>query len=382
MLGAGGIKAAAKRTAFGDVSNTFNGLRPSKDDTALAEKPSLQLTAKPAPAVQEKKSAAFLRPAQRPLSVSGLKGLLTGNTSNGVPDQHNKVVVEDPRATNDTANVRKVLTKRNTTVFKDSSLETVEEVILPSAPQHMSAIVGASQSQAIVKPVPTLHASAHEVKVMKDPIKASQRPRSSTDAPIAAETTLENAKGSSESNGVGALRSDGIYIDQKGEIRVYQEEPPSIQQKEPNAASQLPEVTEKKLIKTEPNGTNFAQTAAPLQQLPSLLPQHQLPQTRAEPQEYWEEEEEEDNYDGDGYVTARSYRSKGDNTTGGATTILFPHINQQIKREVAAAKQLVDATRTPEEIEDECFDTSMVAEYGDEIFDYMKSLEVSSRPHT
>jgi hypothetical protein len=47
---------------------------------------------------------------------------------------------------------------------------------------------------------------------------------------------------------------------------------------------------------------------------------------------------------------------------------------------LAAAKEIVEATRTAEEIEDECYDTSMVAEYGDEIFDYMKQLEVCKPP--
>ena len=79
-------------------------------------------------------------------------------------------------------------------------------------------------------------------------------------------------------------------------------------------------------------------------------------------------------------MTARSYRSRGESTTGGATTVLFPHANQKVKKELAAAKEIVEATRTAEEIEDECYDTSMVAEYGDEIFDYMRQLEVCKPP--
>lgn len=50
-----------------------------------------------------------------------------------------------------------------------------------------------------------------------------------------------------------------------------------------------------------------------------------------------------------------------------------------MKKEIAAATELVESSRTQEEIEDEAWDTSMVAEYGDEIFAYMRELEVS--PH-
>jgi hypothetical protein len=99
----------------------------------------------------------------------------------------------------------------------------------------------------------------------------------------------------------------------------------------------------------------------------------------SEPEEYWEEEEEEV-YDEQGYTTAHSYRSRGDNTTGGATTVLFPKVTNKVKKELAIAKEIVESSRTLEEIEDEAWDTSMVAEYGDEIFSYMRELEVSFFP--
>ena len=51
-------------------------------------------------------------------------------------------------------------------------------------------------------------------------------------------------------------------------------------------------------------------------------------------------------------------------------------MNQKVKRELAAAKELIESTRTNEDIDDESWDTTMVAEYGEEIFQYMKELEV------
>jgi hypothetical protein len=97
----------------------------------------------------------------------------------------------------------------------------------------------------------------------------------------------------------------------------------------------------------------------------------------SEAEEYWEEEEEEV-YDEQGYTTAHSYRSRGDNTTGGATTVMIPKVSSNVERELAAAKMIVEGSRTREDIEDDAWDTSMVAEYGEEIFGYMRELEVST----
>jgi hypothetical protein len=63
------------------------------------------------------------------------------------------------------------------------------------------------------------------------------------------------------------------------------------------------------------------------------------------------------------------------------TTVLNPADNKKALAEIADAKMHVDSTRTPDDIEDEQWDTSMVAEYGDEIFDYMRDLEARMRPN-
>ncbi|KAL6708633.1 B-type cyclin [Coniothyrium glycines] len=100
-----------------------------------------------------------------------------------------------------------------------------------------------------------------------------------------------------------------------------------------------------------------------------------------EQEEYWDEEEEEEYYDADGYTTARSLRSRGDNTTGGVTLVLAPRITAKTQRELEAARVFVEANRSAEDIEDEQWDTSMVAEYGEEIFEYMHSLEERMKPN-
>ncbi|KAF3009953.1 hypothetical protein E8E13_011163 [Curvularia kusanoi] len=98
-------------------------------------------------------------------------------------------------------------------------------------------------------------------------------------------------------------------------------------------------------------------------------------------EEYWDEEDEEEYYDADGYTTARSLRSRGDNTTGGVTLILAPRVTAKTQRELEAARQFVELHRSPEDVEEEQWDTSMVAEYGEEIFEYMHSLEEKMKPN-
>lgn len=97
--------------------------------------------------------------------------------------------------------------------------------------------------------------------------------------------------------------------------------------------------------------------------------------------EYFDDEEEEEYFDAEGYTTARSFRSKGDNTTGGMTIAFVPRVTLRTERELATAKIYVESTRSEEDIDDEAWDTSMVAEYGEEIFQYMKELEDKMRPN-
>lgn len=120
--------------------------------------------------------------------------------------------------------------------------------------------------------------------------------------------------------------------------------------------------------------TNNAQGSYPASdRAVSVLPSNAV---AAEP--YYEEEDTEYYYD-DGY-TGRSFALHGE-STGGVTTVLAPRVSDKIEQELEAARIHVDATRTPDDIEDELWDTSMVAEYGDEIFGYMKSLEQRMTPN-
>ncbi|KAI0550754.1 hypothetical protein F4679DRAFT_541302 [Xylaria curta] len=93
-------------------------------------------------------------------------------------------------------------------------------------------------------------------------------------------------------------------------------------------------------------------------------------------------DEEEDHYDDRGYTTTHSYRSRGDNTTGGVTTVMFPpRITKKGQTELETARQIVESARTAEEIQEDAWDVSMVAEYGDDIFRYMREQEMNLLPN-
>lgn len=95
----------------------------------------------------------------------------------------------------------------------------------------------------------------------------------------------------------------------------------------------------------------------------------------------WEEEDEQEFYDAEGYTTARSLRSRGDTTGGLTVPVVAPTVNAAVERELEAARVFVEQNRTTEELDDELWDTSMVAEYGEEIFEYMRDIEERMRPN-
>ena len=193
-----------------------------------------------------------------------------------------------------------------------------------------------------------------------------QEPQESALAPSLPQASSEEAP---------VLRSDGIYIDDQGQVRLYEYTDPV----EPVEVVKPIEQQNSSAGETQDHGlrTNLSQLVDA--QLATTKAEQVVRPTlsnASEPEEYWDDEGDE-NYDEEGYVTARSFKSRGDNTTGGATTVLFPKLNQKAKKEIAAAKDLIEGLKTQEELEDEAWDTTMVAEYGEEIFGYMKDLEVT-----
>ncbi|KAK4553930.1 B-type cyclin [Recurvomyces mirabilis] len=132
---------------------------------------------------------------------------------------------------------------------------------------------------------------------------------------------------------------------------------------------------------SEQEYVNFvtAQNVAQMQYQPVLNGHAQYPGIDQLPAEQFYDIDEEEFYE-DGYTTGRSFGFRGE-STGGVTTVLAPKHTEKVQQELDDARAFVDATRTPEDIEDEQWDTSMVAEYGDEIFSYMREMEVRMAPN-
>lgn len=317
----------SKRAAFGDVSNTANLVRANRDDSAAVKNPSKVSEKRPLLA-PERKPAALSQPAQRPMPTSNLKGVLNS--------------VANPKAAEVSAGSRKTFHIRDNAVYRDDL-------------QPLAETKGASKEVSTEV--------AHDNKV-------ANISRPST-APLHRDNLKEEAVSKDDLTDYYCLaeeypvpKSDEIDGKERGskdyenDCKVHGDY--DLHQRYTTA----PDVH-------EPSGT----TKYSRESLALSHSTYDQVQAHSEPEEYWDEDDYENEED-EGYTTARSYRSRGDNTTGAATTVLFPKYNSQVHRELALAKQIVEATRTVEDIEDEYWDTSMVAEYNDEIFEYIRDQEV------
>lgn len=333
MLAVGGLKAAAKRTVFGDVSNTTKTISSAHDDSALTAKAFNGDIVKPT--VVQEKSAALLRPAQRPLNVAAKSAV----NNNSILHFESAVQTKAPLAESRQSQVpslpanKRTLSKRGTTIYKDHDSEQQIQDSAPTAPVHQNL----------------------------GPRHIKSQPQLKQDPPVLRRTQSKHISTEQSEN---TIPSDPAYQD-VAEAHILDS---SIE-----TCESYMRLAYEKRADVGQEGVKLVHDAVDSQsrQLPA-------PPLVSEPEEYWEEEEEEI-YDDQGYTTAHSYRSRGDNTTGGATTVLFPKATNKAKKELAAAKELVESQRSAEDIEDELWDTSMVAEYGDEIFAYMRELEVSLR---
>ncbi|KAL4912270.1 cyclin-like protein [Aspergillus aurantiobrunneus] len=333
----GANKNGPRRAAFGDVSNTSNLVQGNRDDSSLVGKKPSKVLEK-ASLVVEKKPPVLSQPAQRPVSMSGLKGLLS-NATNPKPLEIAKPTVGQQQSTN----TRKTLNKR-ATVFKDHLEPLTENKALTSKEPNLESKEGNNKG--------------YTEAVQQDDVKeATNSNEISESRPSKLEASWTKSEDDEEEKDTQELEDDDCKVQaglkQDDELRGL------------HAAA---DSHEPKPISKASRKTTTVRTS-----------QDYLPH-QSEPEEYWDDEDDENEED-DGYITARSYRSRSENTTGGATTLLFPRYNQQVKRELAVAKQIVEATRTVEDIEDDYCDTSMVAEYSEEIFEYMREQEIKMLPN-
>ncbi|OAT06528.1 G2/mitotic-specific cyclin cdc13 [Blastomyces gilchristii SLH14081] len=357
----GGVKNAVKRTAFGDLSNTANTTRPTRDDPAVPSKGLSTVTEKP---------TALSRPAQRPLSVAGAKLAQVSASNFNVnvigPNTNHSALDKLP------GNPRKAITKRNT-VFKDTALPSAVESEPITSQTHKTS------APAVNNKGPVDHVAQRSATIASNNTAVNDKPVNAAQANNPMKKDLQHSSVSISSEEPAALRSDGVYIKENGEVKSYSHhEKGHIMHEKPMPSSNAQPVLTSDVEVVSTKHVTEHRAIVSENSDPSRL-KHDHVHLASEPEEYWDDEDD-DNYEEDGYVTARSHRSR-DNTTGGATVLLMPKVTQKVQRELSIAKEIVEATRTPEDIEDEAWDTSMVAEYGDEIFQYMRELEMRLLPN-
>jgi G2/mitotic-specific cyclin 3/4 len=309
---------------FADVSNTSR--QPiAKDDMSVAGKKKDAIVLKDTAAVSTKeleKPGALLRPAQRPLTNITLKSNASNDNRSTVTAASKHVVINTAQQT---INSRTTLSKKTTAVFHEPRVDPIPESTTALVAPHRSL---SSQTTSFPKedraPAPVeragkpLSKEAGAVRPVEIDVKAK---RIETQAPKQAKDAR-------------------VEVEEKHEyLDALEEQARVIEQERHDELAKL------------------------------------------DNEEYWDEDEEQEYYDADGYTTARSLRSRSDNTTGGVTLILAPKITAKTQRELEAAKQFVELNRSPEDVEDEQWDTSMVAEYGEEIFEYMHALEERLKPN-
>ncbi|CAI7668379.1 unnamed protein product [Penicillium pancosmium] len=277
------------RRAFGDVSNTKDTARASRDDSAIGGKPNIQLAENKAPLAQ---------PAQRPISISGIKGLLNNVTAKPI----NPAGKAQPAKS----------AKRSNVIFRDQLEPVTERESSKEVPQP------ARRSAPLIE------------------TKITQKNNIQKEQPVAVDESV-----------VSDLEK--VEVNEWEEVHKPAESDDTLSDSEETKAS-----------------SQYTKYSAPTTQTSNSIA------TISEPEaDDWEDEEVD-------YLPP--YLSRADNTTGGTTTVIFPRITSVTKRQMLQAKGIVDNSRTEEDILEDFFDSSMVAEYSSEIFLHLRQKEIDMLP--
>lgn len=335
------MNAAAKRTAFGDVSNTaYAVVEAAPKDLQKTRIATLAPREKPTNAEKEKSrqgGEAFLRPPQRSFAPS------INIPAAPKPPAH----VELPRVE---PSLKPAAVKKATFVFSDKGKSNGES--------KFEAALNADNS-----------ASAMENQV-KNPRHFRSQPQLRTEQQPVLRRTQSRHLGSHPG---GAL----INVDEDVTEGPYHDAMENLSSLSTLIQDQLQVQPAIETVQETRYDQQFNKQPEPQLAVASNPSAYQVDQdAMTEPDDNWDEDEG-DLYDDQGYTTAHSFKSHGDNTTGGVTTMLAPKVTAKVQKELDIARAIVESTTTEEQIEEEEWDPTMVAEYGEEIFAYMRKLEVS-----
>ncbi|KAH8179639.1 G2/mitotic-specific cyclin-4 [Sarocladium implicatum] len=335
-----GFRGPAKRAAFGDLTNVakntgtassvkmvkpFAGTFNQSSNTKLLNKENAPFGSKNA--VSENTEKPALQPARatavfesRPLNADMRPAT---SAAHDLPSLQEQTIEEEPQAL----------------VDAQEGQELAEEP--PRAPLHSNVLR------------PRQHKSQPDLKARKQTLRRTQsrvieRPQTVAEAPEGDILVLDN---------VEILPPQAEDLPEPASTETLSAE---AEASEPTSATYDDQV---------PDDND---DAALLDQILSRE-QGSLP-SRFELEECWAEDDEDDYDDDFGAFDAF------DETTG-IPAVMQPKVTARVQRELEDAKLEVQRTRTFDDIEEETWDVSMVAEYGDEIFEYMRDLEIRMLPN-
>ncbi|KAI0123021.1 cyclin [Xylariales sp. AK1849] len=349
---AGGLQGAAKRSAFADRSNTAKSVILPYDDSKMVKSHHSQV----AKSKENDTSGhgipkdAFSRPAQRPSS----KG------ASNLPSVTNSYIM--PLAGGDSHLPPHKQSKRATTIVYNDNRPATSSGSSEAVSEHIEALRG------LEYPGPAA------------PLVRQPRHHQSQPALNSSQQALQQQ--------TETIPPQDTYVDSSTHWDFYSNDYDLADDNIPEAPylDALEELPQEQFPVLKPTKGHFHCGPSVAEQ-PDMHPtnlgtiQPSLPSLPAEEPLEISDYEDEDYYDDQGYTTAHSYRSRGDTTTGGTTMVVFPpKLSKKGLAEIEEAKDIVERNRTDEEMEDEAWDISMVAEYGDEIFAYMKELEMNLLP--
>lgn len=339
LLQADAIKAVNKKV-LGEVNANIRLAQVVRDDSEIgkASPGKISLVQEP----MKPAAAVLARPATRPLAQKSLSAQnMPARTTTATATTITKSQVVDNVTSGDQEPVKKVVAKKSTKVLKDVlQPEAVSSNQVPIAPVHQSLAP----------------------------------PRQAAEPAVAQSHLVDTSLG----NGIAVQHQEV----RKTESVPLRDEPAPRLTTKPSNLSTLPPT-----VVPEQGPMPFLDSHAAQVQLQQAngfhMPnsqQHYALANQPPAEQLYDAVEDDEYYFEDGYTTARSFGARGE-STGGITTVLAPKCTERVQRELDDARAFVEATRSPEDVEDEQWDTSMVAEYGDEIFQYMRDLETRMAPN-
>lgn len=372
---AAGFKGPAKRAAFGDVTNMSKGLGGRGEEVKTTKKP-LGVSSNHVPAsfmnkenVARPSKDSFSRPAQRPAAMANNKSKATMTESRADPLQ------------------KKLTSASITTTLAAAAIATTTQQsaykLDVDIPQQQLGVRSCAVTQKktpsqvasdLHGPQPRHHKSQPQLKQELPTLRRTQSKVEKADRASSNSNNISNRDSLApidiEPLVMPALIEDFLtghdsYLDP---LNFPSEGPSRVDVNHDkdyvDALSMLPNISEEPaigVVQTYKEGLTLAFSEA---------------------DEYWDEDEDEDEDDGyddhdQGYTTAHSTRSR-DMTLANATTMLAPRVSSRVQCELEEARIEVEQTITREEVDEELWDVSMVAEYGEEIFEYLRELEVSN----